>query len=370
MADIRGKAYGLPVGQYVVNQLGGRWTPEKARFFNAWAQAENTNASFNPFATTRRGYPGEAQFNSVGVKNYPNLGVGRQATLDTIRNGYYNDIVDLLKDPNSTAEQLAAAVAASPWGTGSGVLRVLGAKGATEFEQTKSAATFSAQKQFLNRPFVEAHAQEIAEVNAQITAINQFSARLTQQTNAMLTPSQGWLDTLSRMGAGSKRIADTAARFQPMQVRQSPLVPISEPEITDADPGQPVFGSRPIKGGSFINQALGGTKYTDLGGPEAHGARPLGNWQSDNAWDLGVPVGTPVYATADGIIGDQIGTQSARPADGERLTLTGRKNAYWYGHLSKIVVKPGQRVKKGQLLGYSGESQNGVAHLHLGVERL
>src|SRR5262245_42769296 len=100
MATREGKAYGLPVGQYVTSQLGGKWTPEKAKFFGAWAQAEGTAAEYNPFATTRQGYP-STQFNEVGVKNFPSLAVGQRATLDTIRNGHYDDIVALLKDPNS-----------------------------------------------------------------------------------------------------------------------------------------------------------------------------------------------------------------------------------------------------------------------------
>jgi len=43
-------------------------------------------------------------------------------------------------------------------------------------------------------------------------------------------------------------------------------------------------------------------------------------------------------------------------------------NAAYYAHLSKIVVKPGEKVKTGQILGYSGVA-NGVAHLHFAVEK-
>jgi murein DD-endopeptidase MepM/ murein hydrolase activator NlpD len=116
--------------------------------------------------------------------------------------------------------------------------------------------------------------------------------------------------------------------------------------------------------------ALGQAAYKDLGGVQAHKSRPLGNWQSDNAFDLGVPVGTPVYATEAGTIGPQVGGMASRPNDGKRVTLNGQSNNYWYGHLSKTVVKPGQTVAKGDLIGYSGKSANGAAHLHIGVENL
>jgi murein DD-endopeptidase MepM/ murein hydrolase activator NlpD len=78
-------------------------------------------------------------------------------------------------------------------------------------------------------------------------------------------------------------------------------------------------------------------------------------------------VGTPVYAVDDGVIGPSIGPMATRPGDGERLTLDGSENDYWYGHLRKIVVRAGERVERGQLLGYSGASRNGVPHLHIGV---
>lgn len=119
-----------------------------------------------------------------------------------------------------------------------------------------------------------------------------------------------------------------------------------------------------------LSQSAVGKVGQDLGGPEAHHARPLGNWQSDNAWDIGIPIGTPIYAVTDGVVGSDVGSMSSRPGDGQRLTLSAADNAYWYGHLSRISVKPGQRVRAGQLLGYSGASSNGAAHLHLGVRDL
>ncbi len=91
----------------------------------------------------------------------------------------------------------------------------------------------------------------------------------------------------------------------------------------------------------------------------------FGNWESDNAVDIKVPVGTPVYAVTDGVIGQQIGPlDSSNPQlAGNRLHLVAGNNEYYYAHLSRLTVKAGQRVKAGQLLGYSGEA-NGVAHLH------
>lgn len=115
-----------------------------------------------------------------------------------------------------------------------------------------------------------------------------------------------------------------------------------------------------IKGGSYPLGATG-----DLIGTPGVGTHTLGNWQSDNAVDLGVPEGTPVRAVVDGEIGSQIGSLgSGGQFAGLRVYVNGGGNSYYYAHLSKLAVKAGQKVKKGDIIGYSG-SANGVAHLHL-----
>jgi murein DD-endopeptidase MepM/ murein hydrolase activator NlpD len=93
-----------------------------------------------------------------------------------------------------------------------------------------------------------------------------------------------------------------------------------------------------------------------------------GNWESDNAVDISVPTGTPVYAVTDGVIGSQIGAlDSSDPhLQGLRVHLDGASNDYYYAHLSRLVVTAGEQVHKGDLIGYSG-SANGVEHLHFAV---
>lgn len=97
------------------------------------------------------------------------------------------------------------------------------------------------------------------------------------------------------------------------------------------------------------------------------GTHTLGNWESDNAIDIALPKGTPVYAAFSGTIGSQIGSlgSSSSRFAGLRVHLDGGSNELYYAHLSKLAVKAGEKVTAGQLIGYSGVA-NGVAHLHLG----
>lgn len=105
-------------------------------------------------------------------------------------------------------------------------------------------------------------------------------------------------------------------------------------------------------------------------GTHAPGVTSPASWQSDNAVDISVPVGTPVYAPYAGVIGSQIGKQNvdqSGPLAGLRVYVNDATQSTFFQHLSKLNVKAGQTVEQGQLIGYTG-SANGVAHLHLAVE--
>lgn len=122
---------------------------------------------------------------------------------------------------------------------------------------------------------------------------------------------------------------------------------------------------------ALIKKLLGEGYGKIIGTPYVGTHTLYGNWESDNAFDFALPVGTPIYALAAGKIGPQIGPLAGAGADprllGLRLHLVTPGNEFYYAHLSRLVVKAGQTVKQGQLLGYSG-SANGVAHLHLAAK--
>ena len=60
--------------------------------------------------------PGSWVINSAGVRAYPSWQAGFTATLATLGNGNYGPIVSALRS-GSSAQAVADAVAASPWGT-------------------------------------------------------------------------------------------------------------------------------------------------------------------------------------------------------------------------------------------------------------
>lgn len=93
------------------------------------------------------------------------------------------------------------------------------------------------------------------------------------------------------------------------------------------------------------------------------------NWQSENAVDISLPVGTPVYSPVSGTVvraGPLPGNPGGRFA-GQRVTVQGSNNAFYFAHLSAVSVSVGQKISAGTILGNSG-SANGVDHLHFAVE--
>lgn len=82
--------------------------------------------------------------------------------------------------------------------------------------------------------------------------------------------------------------------------------------------------------------------------------------------DLAAPVGTPIYATADGTVSE---AGYNRGGYGNLIKLNhGRGIETRYGHLSRILVSPGQRVTRGQLIGRMGSTGRSTgSHLHYEV---
>ena len=81
--------------------------------------------------------------------------------------------------------------------------------------------------------------------------------------------------------------------------------------------------------------------------------------------DLAGPLNTPIYATADGYVGrsEWVGGY------GNLVELNhGRGIQTRYGHLTRSIVSPGSRVKRGQLIAYMGSTGRSTgSHLHYEV---
>jgi murein DD-endopeptidase MepM/ murein hydrolase activator NlpD len=86
--------------------------------------------------------------------------------------------------------------------------------------------------------------------------------------------------------------------------------------------------------------------------------------------DLRAPRGTPIYATADGVV--EWASKHHNSGLGKMVKLVHNYGfTTIYGHMDRIDVSVGNYIKRGQLLGYSGNTGASTApHLHYEVRHL
>lgn len=83
--------------------------------------------------------------------------------------------------------------------------------------------------------------------------------------------------------------------------------------------------------------------------------------------DFTAPIGTPIYATGNGRV-TAVGVDGGY---GQRVIINhGYSYTTLYGHMSRFAVKQGQSVKRGDLIGYVGNTGTSTGpHLHYEVHK-
>lgn len=122
-----------------------------------------------------------------------------------------------------------------------------------------------------------------------------------------------------------------------------------------------VGGTSPLRGGGgpeiagyFMRPVIGGRKTQGL-----HGY---------NGIDIGIPVGSPVMASASGTI-TVARNYGYNGGYGDYVVISHPNGTQTvYGHLSAVIVSQGQTVVQGQVIGYSGNTGKSTgAHLHFEI---
>lgn len=122
-----------------------------------------------------------------------------------------------------------------------------------------------------------------------------------------------------------------------------------------------------LKPGGFVNPMKKGYTFTSKFG-----------WRGKrmhNGVDLAAPMGTPIYASADGVVARMHNSCPATAQDGcgtsgfsgyGNIVYLKHQGAYTlYAHLSSVLVNQGETVKQGQLIGEVGDSGSSRGkHLH------
>ncbi|MCC7231880.1 MAG: peptidoglycan DD-metalloendopeptidase family protein [Bacteroidia bacterium] len=84
--------------------------------------------------------------------------------------------------------------------------------------------------------------------------------------------------------------------------------------------------------------------------------------------DFTAPTGTEIYATGNGVVATV--EYDGRGYGNNVIINHGYGYSTLYGHMSRIAVKPGQKIKRGDLVGYVGNTGTSTGpHLHYEVRK-
>jgi murein DD-endopeptidase MepM/ murein hydrolase activator NlpD len=193
---------------------------------------------------------------------------------------------------------------------------------------------------------LEANLQKMKDLEAQLVETQDALGRQKQTKQKFLTEVRGQESNYKKLLTAT-------------QNRESQI----EKEIYDLEQqlrsGNKPKGAKPSKGvfawpmDGVLTQGYGNTGFRSLG------------YNFHNGLDLAAPAGTPIYAAYGGTVN---ASGRGQEAYGNWVTLkhdiNGKGLITLYAHMSSFVVRNGQTVKKGDIIGYEGNSGNTTARLY------
>ena len=196
---------------------------------------------------------------------------------------------------------------------------------------------------------VAAMQREVEAMQADVQAIKQF----TEQRYGLTAQE------VKKLGIDPKRFTGTGGPFEavePLKAADPKFKQLfmSWKKLDQLETGTIAIPStQPVKGSAFTSGY--GVRSDPFRGRAAMHA----------GIDLAGPLGTPIYATADAIVGRSEWANGY----GNLIELNhGRGIQTRYGHLSRSSVRAGQRIKRGDLIGYMGSTGRSTgSHLHYEV---
>ena len=170
------------------------------------------------------------------------------------------------------------------------------------------------------------------------------------------------LDEASQGGSGGRSQRRAGGEPLPRRRRQDEL-PLAQPEQGPVASSSRSSSAQsrllsstpsiaPVRG--ILTDGFGGRSDPFTGEPGQH-----------NAVDISSAVGQPVRSPADGIV---VKAEWANGYGNVIYISHGYGYSTRYGHLSNFAVRPGQRVKRGDVIGYVGSTGRSTGpHLHYEV---
>lgn len=207
---------------------------------------------------------------------------------------------------------------------------------------------------------VEAHVYQVSlergeKLIWQLSRLDTSDSRLYASLERRERNSQEW-STVTELDAGditNSQVVSKAGDYR--FVLQPELFANAEYSLAIANGGSLPF---PVEGAAQRDIGSGFGVARDGGARQHHGV------------DIFAKKGTPVTAVVDGYVRTGTGDRGGKYVwlSGSMIGLGSAR--YYYAHLDSFAVESGDRVKKGEILGYVGNTGNAITtppHLHFGI---
>jgi murein DD-endopeptidase MepM/ murein hydrolase activator NlpD len=192
---------------------------------------------------------------------------------------------------------------------------------------------------------------------AAAAATERVKVLITQREAAVAVANQERGAVLAQYNKLQEESAQIAAELRAVAARKP----------APAGPSAGGGGNLPaVSGGAFLTMPVKGRKTSNFG----RRFHPLFHyWRLHTGMDLGAGMGAPIVAAADGeVVRAGYSGGSGNYTCVYHGRYQGDAISTCYAHQSQILVRPGQQVRRGQLIGRVGNTGNSTGpHLHFEV---
>ncbi|MBI3631906.1 MAG: peptidoglycan DD-metalloendopeptidase family protein [Candidatus Vogelbacteria bacterium] len=209
-----------------------------------------------------------------------------------------------------------------------------------------------------NKIKLETERTVTAKLKGQLADQRKIALQTIQTKNKLITDTKNKESNFKKLLAESE-IRKAAVGSELLQYESELKITLDQSKI-------PVSGTKVLSwplDSTYITQYFGLTEFSKT--------QPIYNGRGHNGIDLRASIGTALRASAAGIV---LGTGDTDPicygASYGKWIMIDHENglATIYGHLSLSKVYQGQRVDRGELIGYTGRSGYAIGpHLHFTV---
>ncbi|MBU0536978.1 MAG: M23 family metallopeptidase [Gammaproteobacteria bacterium] len=202
-------------------------------------------------------------------------------------------------------------------------------------------------------------------LNAEVADLQQYQATIKEENSALLAEQQHLQKTVDEKVAALSMMSDELGSIETM-IGLTPNPDVALYQRLDT-------ASQTASEKHFMLSAIpSGYPLADAHVTSRYGMRDhpvLGRMALHGDADLRAAIGTPVYATADGVV-ELAGMNNG--GFGRMIKLSHNFGfVSVFGHLSKTSVASGDYVRQGDLIGYTGNTGlSSAPHLHYEVRHL